>query len=176
MYGDLKQSLEATLKQLYAKRNELDSQMSGAIDAYNAAIAPTPEDISDIQDMVAQGKQGIKEKFDAWMELFGIQFGQNAGDAQLSALQQGISAMSESTAEALLAYWNANTQQQYVQSDLLMQIRDIVALWSGDVQIATQAQILLQLQMSYSIQMSIQETLSNWSSASGLAVRVELAN
>ena len=176
MYGDTKQALETTLKQLYAKRDELDNQMSGAIDAYNAAIAPTPEDISDIQDMVAQGKQVIKEKIDALMELFGIQFGQNAGDTQLSALQQGISAMSESTAEALLAYWNANTQQQYVQSDLLMQIRDIVALWSGDVQIATQAQILLQLQMSYSIQMSIQETLSNWSSASGLAVRVELAN
>lgn len=109
------------------------------------------------------------------LENMGI-IDKGAGSAELSALQQGVSAMSESTAEALLAYWNANTQQQYVQSDLLMQIRDIVALWNGDVQIATQAQILLQLQMSYSIQMSIQETLSNWSSASGLAVRVELAN
>lgn len=109
------------------------------------------------------------------LESIGI-ISKGTGATELSNLQQGISAMSESTAEALLAYWNANTQQQYVQSDLLMQIRDIVALWSGDVQIATQAQILLQLQMSYSIQMSIQETLSNWSSASGLAVRVELAN
>lgn len=174
MYSDTKQSLETTLKQLYAKRDELDNQMAGAIDAYNSAIAPTPEDISDIQDMVAQGKQGIKEKFDAWMELFGIQFGQNAGDAQLSALQQGISAITEDTASALEAYMNGVSQQVYLQSDLLTQIRDILINFGGDVTIATNAQILLQLQQSFQVQMTIQNVLTGVLNASGLAFRVEM--
>lgn len=174
MYGDTKQALETTLKQLYAKRDELDNQMSGAIDAYNAAIAPTPEDISDIQDMVAQGKQGIKEKFDAWMELFGVQFGQNAGDAQLSALQQGIMGITEETAGALEAYMNGVSQQVYLQSDLLTQIRDILINFGGDVTIATNAQILLQLQQSFQVQMTIQNVLTGVLNASGLAFRVEM--
>ena len=176
MYGDTKQALETTLKQLYAKRDELDNQMSGAIDAYNAAIAPTPEDISDIQDMVAQGKQVIKEKIDALMELFGIQFGQNAGDTQLSALQQGIMGITEDTAGALESYMNSVSQQVYYQSDILTQIRDILVNFGGDVTIATNAQILFELQQSTQIQLSIQSILQGWSSANGLSVRVELAN
>ena len=37
-------------------------------------------------------------------------------------------------------------------------------------------QILFELQQSYQVQMSIQSILQGWSNASGLAVRVELAN
>ena len=174
MYGDTKQALETTLKQLYAKRDELDNQMSGAIDAYNAAIAPTPEDISDIQDMVAQGKQGIKEKFDAWMELFGIQFGQNAGDTQLSALQQGIMGITEETAGALESYMNSVSQQVYYQSDILTQIRDILVNFGGDVTIATNAQILLQLQNGYILMQTMTSLMQGWTNPSGNGIRVEL--
>ena len=107
------------------------------------------------------------------LESIGI-ISKGTGATELSNLQQGISAMSESTAEALLAYWNANTQQVYLQSDLLTQIRDILINFGGDVTIATNAQILLQLQQSFQVQMTIQNVLTGVLNASGLAFRVEM--
>ena len=100
----------------------------------------------------------------------------NGANAQLSALQQGITNISETTAEALEAYMNSVSQQVYYQSDILTQIRDILVNFGGDITIATNAQILFELQQSTQIQMSIQSILQGWSNASGLAVRVELAN
>lgn len=97
-------------------------------------------------------------------------------NAELSALQQGITNISETTAEALEAYMNSVSQQVYYQSDILTQIRDILVNFGGDITIATNAQILFELQQSYQVQMSIQSILQGWSNASGLAVRVELAN
>jgi hypothetical protein len=69
---------------------------------------------------------------------------------------------------------NGVSQQVYLQSDLLTQIRDAVVAFDNDVQIATNAQILLQLQQSYAVQMAIQSILVGWSNPSGQAVRVEL--
>ena len=100
--------------------------------------------------------------------------GQNAGDAQLSALQQGIMGITEETAGALEAYMNGVSQQVYLQSDLLTQIRDILVNFGGDVTIATNAQILLQLQQSFQVQMTIQNVLTGVLNASGLAFRVEM--
>ena len=82
--------------------------------------------------------------------------------------------MSESTANALEAYANSISQQAYLQSDLLTQIRDAVVGFNLDVQVATMSQILLQLQSSYAVQTSIKSILEGWSSPSGLAVRVEM--
>jgi len=156
--------------------NEWEENVKRLQDAYKMAITPTPEDIAELQETVAAGKASIKEGFDAWMAAFGVQFGQNAGEAQLSALQQGITNISETTAEALEAYMNSVSQQVYYQSDILTQIRDILVNFGGDVTIATNAQILFELQQSYQVQMSIQSILQGWSNANGLAVRVELAN
>lgn len=100
----------------------------------------------------------------------------SGANAQLSALQQGIQGITEDTASALEAYMNGVSQQVYYQSDILTQIRDILVNFGGDVTIATNAQILFELQQSYQVQMSIQSILQGWSNASGLAVRVELAN
>jgi chromosome segregation ATPase len=93
---------------------------------------------------------------------------------ELSALQQGIQGITEDTAGALEAYMNGVSQQVYYQSDLLTQIRDAVVSFDLDVQVATMSQILLQLQSSYTVQMSIQGILEGWNNPSGQAVRVEL--
>jgi hypothetical protein len=92
----------------------------------------------------------------------------------LSALQQGIQSVSEETAGALEAYMNSVSQQVYLHSDLLTQIRDIMVGWDFDVQLGALSQILLQLQSSYQVQMSIQNILVGWSNPSGGAVKVEL--
>ena len=154
--------------------NEWEENVKKLQDAYKRAITPTPEDIEELQETVAAGKASIKEGFDAWMAAFGIQFGQNAGETQLSALQQGIQGITEDTAGALEAYMNGVSQQVYLQSDLLTQIRDILVNFGGDVTIATNAQILLQLQQSFQVQMTIQNVLTGVLNASGLAFRVEM--
>lgn len=69
---------------------------------------------------------------------------------------------------------NGVSQQVYYQSEILTQIRDAVVMMDGDVQLGTQAQMLLQLQQSYAVQMAIQTILEGWSSPNGLAVRVEM--
>jgi hypothetical protein len=69
---------------------------------------------------------------------------------------------------------NGVSQQVYYQSEVLTQIRDAVVMMDGDVQLGTQAQMLLQLQQSYAVQMAIQTILEGWSSPNGLAVRVEM--
>ena len=75
---------------------------------------------------------------------------------------------------ALEAYMNSVSQQVYYQSDILTQIRDAVVMFNTDVQVATIGQILLQLQASYQVQMTIQNTLDGWSSPNGQSVRVEM--
>ena len=109
------------------------------------------------------------------LENMGI-IDKGAGSAELSALQQGIQGITEDTAGALEAYMNSVSQQVYLHSDLLTQIRDILVNFGGDVTIATNAQILLQLQQSFQVQMTIQNVLTGVLNASGLAFRVELAN
>lgn len=98
----------------------------------------------------------------------------NDGSNNLSALQQGIQAITEDTAGALEGYMNGVSQQVYLQSDLLTQIRDAVVLFNTDVQLATMSQILLQLQSSYTVQMSIQGILEGWSSPNGMSIRAEI--
>lgn len=147
-----------------------------ALAAYNNAITPTPEDIATMREFFEQGRDDFKNNFLAYMDAFGIKFGQSAGAADLSALQQGIMGITEDTASALEAYMNGVSQQVYLHSDLLTQIRDILINFGGDVTIATNAQILLQLQQSFQVQMTIQNVLTGVLNASGLAFRVELAN
>lgn len=115
----------------------------------------------------------ISSVFPDFMETWGVKFGQDA-DKELSALQRGIQGITEQQAGALESYWNANTQQQYVQSNLLTQIRDAVVAMNGDIQLSVQGQILLQLQQSYQVQMSIESILQGVLVPSGRAFAVEL--
>jgi len=153
---------------------QTEEALNNAIQAYNEAITPTPEDVASMREFFEQGRDDFKNNFLAYMDAFGITFGQDAGKADLSALQQGIQGITEETAGALEAYMNGVSQQVYYQSDILTQIRDILVNFGGDVTIATNAQILFELQQSYQVQMSIQSILQGWSSASGLAVKVEM--
>lgn len=162
------QNVDEDLYEFWKKKYE------EALAAYNEAITPTPEDIAGMRQFFEEGREDFKNNFLAYMDAFGITFGQDKGAADLSALQQGIQGITEDTAGALEAYMNGVSQQVYLHSDLLTQIRDILVNFGGDVTIATNAQILLQLQQSFQIQMSIQSILMGWSSASGLAVRVEM--
>jgi hypothetical protein len=95
-------------------------------------------------------------------------------DKNLSALQQGIMGITEDTAGALEAYMNGVSQQVYLHSTLLTQIRDAVVAIDGEVQVGVQAQMLLQLQQSYAVQMAIQGILEGALNPSGRAFSVEL--
>lgn len=118
-------------------------------------------------------REAINDDLKALYTALGIAYGSGA-DKELSALQQGLQGMSENTAGALEAYWNINTQQQFVHTDLLTQIRDIVSGFDTDIQTATLGQILLQLQASYQVQQSIQMILEGVLVPSGRAFAVEL--
>lgn len=100
-------------------------------------------------------------------------YGQDSQN-NLSALQQGISQISEQTANSIEAYLNGVSQQVYLHSELLTQIRDAIMGTDSDIQLGVQGQILLQLQTSYQTQQAIQSILEGWSSPNGMSVRVEM--
>jgi hypothetical protein len=139
------------------------------------ATTPTIEDM----DMVAQAGEDLlpllqasDEQLNELLKRYGLY--EDQSDKTLSALQQGIQGITEDTAGALEAYMNGVSQQVYLQSDLLTQIRDAVVGIDIDVQVATQAQMLLQLQQSYAVQMAIQGILEGVLVPSGRAFAVEL--
>lgn len=101
------------------------------------------------------------------------QFGESA-NKDLSQLQQGIQGITEDTASALEAYMNGVSQQVYLQSDLMTQIRDVVVSYDPVLSMGLQSQMLLELQNSYQIQVAIQNILVGWSNPSGNAVQVSL--
>lgn len=109
------------------------------------------------------------------LEAVGV-VAKSASDAEdkLSGLQQGIQSVTEETAGAIEAYMNGISQQVYLQSTLLTQIKDTLAGFDFDVQSGTLSQMLLQLQNSYQVQESIRALLEGWNNPSGQAVRVEL--
>lgn len=98
----------------------------------------------------------------------------NNGESSLSALQAGIQGITEDTAGALEGYMNGVSQQVYLQSDILTQIRDTVVGFDFDVSLGVMSQILLQLQTSYQTHQAIQAILEGWSSPNGMSVRVEM--
>lgn len=120
------------------------------------------------RDYMTQYAEMLKNSLSQWYT-----FGEDS-DKDLSDLQQGIQSITEDTAGALEGYMNGVSQQVYAQTDILVAIRDAVIAISGDATLGVQAQILLQLQSSYQVQMSIQQTLDGWNNASGRAVRVEM--
>lgn len=119
--------------------------------------------------------EAINEDLKALYGALGIAYGSGKDSGQtLSNLQQGIQSITEDTAGALEAITNGISQQVYLQSDILSQIRNAVVGLDLDVQTGTMGEILLQLQQSHQVQMAIQNILMGWSNASGLAMRVEM--
>lgn len=135
----------------------------------------TMNELQRIKDLIGDKSisEAINEDLKALYGALGIAYGSGA-DKELSALQQGISGITEDTAGALEAITNGISQQSYLQSDLLTQIRDAVVSMDMDVSLGVMSQILLQLQSSYQIQQSMLLTMENWTNPSGNAVRVEL--
>lgn len=150
-----------------------------AVDQYTTegsegGVALTPQEIKNLTDLSKKLDVDINNALGAYYgKLKSIGAIGDTG-VQLSALQQGIQGITEDQAGALEAYWNANTQQQYVHTDLLTQIRDTIIGFDLDVQTANIGQILLQLQASYQVQMSIQSILEGVLNPSGRAFNVEL--
>ena len=120
------------------------------------------------RDYMTQVGKNLADALGEWYT-----FGQDK-DKQLSSLQQGISQISETTANALEAYMNSVNQQVYYHSSLLEQIRDSVVGLDLDVSLGVQSQMLLQLQNSYQTQQAIQQILEGVLVPSGRAFAVEL--
>jgi plasmid maintenance system antidote protein VapI len=133
----------------------------------------TPEIVEEARKIAQDMKDETKYEFDLLMDMFGIKFGQNSN---LSNLQQGISAITEDTANALEAYMNGVSQQVYAHTELLTEIRDAVIAFNGDVTLGVQSQMLLQLQNNYILMQTMQTLMENWTVPSGNGIRVELMN
>ena len=134
----------------------------------------TIDDIKSLAASLRAGQPIVEERtkeLDDLLRQLGLG---NEATSNLSNLQQGIQGITETTANALESYMNGVSQQVYLHSDLLTQIRDTLVGFDMDVQTATQAQMLLQLQQSYAVQLAIQSLLQGWSSANGMAVKVEM--
>lgn len=142
---------------------------------YDVASQLNDSDISNLIQQLAELKPELAERL---KELIGqwYTFGDKATSdgKNLSGLQQGLQAMSESTAESLEAYMNGVSQQVYYHSSLLEQIRDAVVSFDLDVNLGVQSQMLLQLQNSYQTQQAIQHILEGVLVPSGRAFAVEL--
>lgn|GEM_PF-5933912 len=153
---------------------DMVNQITDANSAGGTAI--TLNELEKIRNLIGSKSiaEGINEDLTRLYGALGIMYGDGNVDKNLSALQQGIQGITEDQAGALEAYWNANTQQQYVHTDLLTQIRDTIIGFDLDVQTANIGQILLQLQASYQVQMSIQSILEGVLNPSGRAFNVEL--
>lgn len=169
MFGEIIRMYKDKLRDLDNRIEEINRQIS---DAGSQSI--TPELTEDVRDMVSGMKDNVREEFLALMDAFGITYGQSSSGKDLSQLQQGIQGITEVTANALEAYMNGVSQQVYLHSELLTQIRDAIMCTDSDIQLGVQGQMLLQLQQSYQVQMSIQGILEGVLVPSGRAFAVEL--
>jgi flagellin-specific chaperone FliS len=139
---------------------------------YDAKMAIEDEDIQFVQ----KESKAIQENvINPLMEELKKWYEQGTKDAEsLSSLQQGISGITEDTAGAIEAYLNGISQQVYLHSDLLTQIRNAILSFNSDVILDVQGQMLSQLQQSYQIQSSIHNILNGVLSSNGRSFNVEI--
>lgn len=171
---------EVMLKGVYVPKNQAIDYIKQRITEYEKRLAeettPTLEDIEHYAELLRSGRGTIEEWYDYMNGVIGdLGLMTDSGiDKNLSALQQGIQGITEQTAGALEAITNGISQQCYLQSDLLTQIRDTVQSFDIDVQTSTFAEMLLQLQISNQTQNAIRSIMEGWSSPNGMSVRVEM--
>lgn len=156
----------------------IEDNMKNAEGEMKKATTPTMDDVRNYAGML----RGVSPELEAYMDdLENIlrEMGlikDTTSEKALSSLQQGIQGVTEDTAGAIEAYMNGMSQQVYLQSGVLTQIRDTILGFELDVQVATISQMLLQLQQSYQVQQSIEQVLQNVLNPSGRAFVVELAS
>ena len=163
-------------KELYEKMlDDKEKELDAAQREYTELTTPTVDDIKKWAVLLRSGDITV-EQWQGYLDglLTDLDLMKDSKDKTLSNLQQGIRGVTEETAGAIESYLNGMSQQVYLHSDLLVQIRDAVVAMDSDAQLGVQAQMLLQLQQSYAIQVAIQGILAGWSNPSGLAVRVEM--
>lgn len=154
------------------KADNAQKVLNQILKEYEDIARTTPTDLARAKANVQNWRDEVNRDFLSYMDMYGIK--PETTDKQLSALQQGIQGITEDTAGALEAYMNGVSQQVYLHSQLLTDIRDAVQAINGDIMLDTQAQMLLQLQQSYAVQVAIQTMLAGWSSADGRSMRVEM--
>lgn len=164
---------QVTDEQIAAYRKMLDDAVSGtssAIDQASVAYTQWALDYmnGEGRDYMTNYAEMLKAALGDWYA-----YGQDSQNG-LSALQQGIQGVTEDTAGAIEAYMNGVSQQVYLHSDLLTQIRDAVVGYDLDVQVATMSQMLLQLQSNYQMMQTMATMMDNWTNAAGNGIRVEL--
>lgn len=125
-----------------------------------------------------QSLRGDYELTSETMEEVARKLGLTLGDKSqaLSALQAGIGQITEDTAGAIESYLNIISQKIFEHGTIFYEIRDVISSWDMEAQLGVQSQMLLQLQNSYQVQMTIQNIMQGWSSPNGMSVRVELAS
>lgn len=136
----------------------------------------TVDDIKRYAELLRTGQPIMDENMSAIEELLrelGL-INDKTKENSLSALQQGITGITEDTASAIEAYMNIVAQRVFEHGIILTEIRDAVISFDMDVQLGTMSQILLQLQASYQTQAAIQTILEGVLTPSGRAFMVEL--
>lgn len=164
----LKEGLTAHMLKLERRLEEADDNLQ------QQTIEFYKDNIAWMAQRGEEGKTLIDDVINALDDYY--KYGELAEGQGLSALQQGIQGITETTAGALEAYMNGVSQQVYLHSDLLTQIRDSVVNMDFDIHLATQSQMLLQLQSSYTVQQSIQGILEGVLNPNGQAFNVALIN
>ena len=170
-------SLGDGIQRTWAEAEEYIKRKIAEAENELAQSALNPDDIKRYAELLRSGKPVVEENMKD-IEDFLRELGllNDTKDKTLSALQQGIQGITEDTAGALEGYMNGVSQQVYLQSDLLTQIRDAVVTLDNDVTMATQAQMLLQLQNNYILMQTMASLMSGWTTPSGQGIRVELIN
>lgn len=159
-------------KEVDEYRSAVEKEYDAAQKRLDAASAFTDSDVDYVMGRVTEIMPELGEKLQNILGQY-YKFGESS-ETQLSALQQGISQISEPTANALEAYANSISQQAYLRNDLLVQIRDTIMSFDMDVQLGVFSQMLLQLQNNYIVMQSMQSMMEGWTTPSGQGIRVEL--
>ena len=163
----------------------VSNRLKGIFDAVDEATGETSEggaeitmnELNRLKALIGDKSiaEQINEDLTNLYGILGIAYGiNNQASKNLSALQQGIQGITEDTAGALEAYMNIVSQRVFEQNEYLREIRDHVVLMNTDIQLGTFAQMLLQLQQSYTVQLAIQNILNGALTPSGHAFMVEL--
>lgn len=153
------------------RQNELDILTK----QYEEATSWTMDDVERYAELL-KSMQGDYEAAEEATREAAERLGLRMGDKgqTLSALQAGISAITEDTANAIESYLNIISQKIFAHGTILEQIRDTLVGFDLDLSLGIQSQMLLQLQNSYQTQMAIQNLLEGTLTPNGRAFMVEL--
>jgi chromosome segregation ATPase len=157
---------------------QMEETLAGLMDNITQANMPTMDDIRTYAEQlrgISPEISGYIDTLQSILEEMGL-IKDTTKDKSLSLLQQGIQGVTEDTAGALEGYLNIVSQRMFYHSTLLEEIRDRISSFDANIQLGTLGQMLLQLQNSYQVQMSIQNILQGTLTPSGRAFTVELAS